>query len=255
MAATYALMERMGVNGLNMNPSPLPDQVNYANARGLTNMIAPSPAMAMNAIKNLNQANTQVGAIDLASRLLCDLPQPKRIISTSEPTSAPSLLQGSSLAAAVSQFDGSNAAGKAAPSINNPTKRLLEELTLSRLANLQKQREDTISAFLAMERSTSGGAPASAGIGNPQSQIKGATIAPPLPAQQLQRLLSLNSASPASLAPSPNPAGLGALQNSTSEPLSLLLQLNNSNNNAMAGNVMGHTPGSHPLRAYNSTSF
>lgn len=253
MAATYALMERLGVNGLNMNPSPLSDQFKYANARGLTNMIASSPAMTMNAIKNLNQTNTQVGAMDLASRLLCDLPQPKRVISSSEPTSAPSLLQGSSLAAAVSQLDGSNAAGKAAPSVDNTTKRLLEDFTLSRLANLQKQREETISAYLAMERSTSGGAPASAGIGNPLPQGNAATIAPPLPAQQLQRLFNLNSASPVALPPAQNPAR--ALPSSASEPLSLLMQLNKRNKNALAGNAIGRTPGSHALRAFNSTSF
>lgn len=249
----YALMQRMGVDGLNINPNPLPDQLNYANSRGLNNIIAPAPSITMSAIKNLNQSNPPVGAMDLASRLLIDLPQPKRIISTSEQAPPPSLLQGSALAAAVSQLDGSNNAGKVVPPMDNSTKRLLEELTLSRLANLQKQREDTISAFLAMERSSSGGAPSSAGIGNAASQMNGATLSPSaLPAQQLQRLLSLNSASPAPLAMAP---ASNLQSSSASEPLSLLLQLNNGSNGAMNGNTMGRAPGNHSLRAFNSSSF
>ncbi len=242
----YALMQRMGVDGLNINPSPLPDQLNYANPRGLNNIIAPTPSITMSAIKNLHhcQSNPSVGAMDLASRFLIDLPQPKRIISTSEPASAPSFLQGSALAAAVSQLDGSNNAGKVVPSMDNSTKRLLEELTLSRLANLQKQREDTISAFLSMDRSTSGGAPASAG--NAASQMNCATLsASALPAQQLQRLLSLNSASPAplSMAPAPNAAVFGSLPSSASQPLSLLLQLNDGSHGTMNGNALGRAPG------------
>ena len=254
----YALMQRMGLDALNMNPSPLPDQLNYANTRGLNNIIAPTPSITMSAIKNLHQSNPSVGAMDLASRLLVDLPHPNRIISTSEPASAPSFLQGSALAAAVSQLDGSNNGGKVIPSMENSSKRFLEELTLSRLANLRRQREDTISAFLSMERSTSGGAPASAGIGNAASQINCAALsASALPAQQLQRLLSLNSASQAqlSMATAPNQAVSGSLPSSTSEPLSLLLQLNNGSNGIMNGNTLGRSPGNNSLRAFNSSSF
>ena len=230
LAATYALMERMGMNGI--HPSPIQDQLSFGNSR------ASNSSMAMNALKNMNYSNLSKppgGAIDLASRLLCDLPQPKRILSNSE--SSPG------------QFDSSNGNGSMASSLENSTKRLLEELTLSRLANLQKQREDTINAYLAMER---GGGQGSAGMGNPSNSMNGVGISPStLPAHQLQRLLSLNGAGPGSMAPTGNNSGLGSSSNSASDPLSLLLQLNNNNHNN--GNSIGRSPSS--LRTFNSTSF
>jgi hypothetical protein len=230
LAATYALMERMGMNGI--NPSPIQDQLSFGNSR------ASNSSMAMNALKNMNYSNLSNppgGAIDLASRLLCDLPQPKRILSNSE--SSPG------------HFDSSNGNGNMASSLENSTKRLLEELTLSRLANLQKQREDTINAYLAMER---GGGQGSGGMGNPSNSMNGVGISPStLPTHQLQRLLSLNSAGAGSMAPTGNDSGFGGSSNSTSDPLSLLLQLNNNNNNN--GNSIGRSPSS--LRTFNSTSF
>jgi len=272
MAVTYALMERMGanagmnypLNALNVNPSPLPDRLNFTNnananrssnvntssngnlwaaTRGLNNIMGPpATSMTMNAIKSMNHANNPGGAIGystVASRLLCDLPQPKRILSNSDATASPSLLQGSSL----------SIINKIPSSLDNSAKRFLEELTLSRLANLQQQREDTINAYLAMDR-TSGGAQGSAAIGNTASQIDGLGVsASTIPSQQLQRLLNLNAAAPNPLhmAPAGNTNTLGSLGSTTSEPLSLLLQLNN--------NKMGRSSissGNHPLHAFNS---
>jgi len=272
MAVTYALMERMGanagmnypLNALNVNPSPLPDRLNFTNnananrssnvntssngnlwaaTRGLNNIMGPpATSMTMNAIKSMNHANNPAGAMGystVASRLLCDLPQPKRILSNSDATASPSLLQSSPL----------SIINKIPSSLDNSAKRFLEELTLSRLANLQQQREDTINAYLAMDR-TSGGAQGSAAIGNTASQIDGLGVSPStIPSQQLQRLLNLNAAAPNPLhmAPAGNTNALGSLGSTTSEPLSLLLQLNN---NKMGRNSI--SSGNHPLRAFNS---
>jgi hypothetical protein len=285
VAAAYALMGRMGanagvnhpLNGLNVHPNPIPDQLGsfnnanvngrntantsnnanlWAAARNLNNLMAPpSTSMTMNALKAMNPTNPPGGAIDLASRLLIDLPQPKRILSTADATSAPSLLQATSLAAAANRLDASNNNNnnsKIASNLDNSTKRLLEELTLNRLANLQKQREDTINAYLAMER-PSGGTQGSTGIANAVPQPSAAN------AQQLQRLFNLNAAA---AAPTPTlpvaapgneaaAAALRGLTGSTSEPISLLLQLNSSQNNRNNNNV-NRTPGNFPLRAYNS---
>jgi len=274
MAVTYALMERMGANAgmnyplnalnVNVNPSPLPDRLNFTNnananrssnvntssngnlwaaTRGLNNIMGPpATSMTMNAIKSMNHANNPAGAMGystVASRLLCDLPQPKRILSNSDATASPSLLQSSPL----------SIINKIPSSLDNSAKRFLEELTLSRLANLQQQREDTINAYLAMDR-TSGGAQGSAAIGNTASQIDGLGVSPStIPSQQLQRLLNLNAAAPNPLhmAPAGNTNALGSLGSTTSEPLSLLLQLNN---NKMGRNSI--SSGNHPLRAFNS---
>lgn len=175
----------------------------------------------------------------MASRLLCDLPQPKRILSTSDATGAPSLLQGSSMSSAVNQLDNNNNSNKMSSSIDSSTKRLLEELTLSRLVNLQKQREDTIIAYLAMERS--GGSQGSR-IGNNGSQNDGVSISSAVaPSQQLQRLLNMNSSSS-----NPLPMANSGSANS------LLLQLNN-NSSGRNGNNMNRSPGNHhPLRAFNT---
>jgi hypothetical protein len=284
MAVTYALMERMGANAgmnyplntLNVNPSPLPDQLNFTNnanangssnvntssngnlwaaTRGLNNIVVPpATSMTMNAIKSMNHANNPGGAMGystVASRLLCDLPQPKRILSNSDAKASPSLLQGSSLAAAVSQLDSNS--NKIPSPLDNSAERFLEELTLSRLANLQKQREATINAYLAMER-TSGGAQGSAAIGNTASHIDGVGVSPAtIPSQQLQRLLNLNAAAPNPLhmAPVGNTNALGSLGSTTLEPLSLLLQLNNNQMGRNSNNI-NRSSGNHPLRAFNS---
>ena len=285
-AATYALMERIGaginnpLNALNVNPTPLPDQLNFANnananvnssvntnnngslwtgTRSLNNIMAsPTKPMTISAIKNINTTNPPAGAMDLsavASRLLCDLPQQKRILPTSEAPTASSLLQSSALAAAASRLENSSKGNNMASAIDNPAKRLLEELTLSRLANLQKQRDDTINAYLAMERSSSGnrGSPV---IGNAVSQVDGVGVAPSsAPSQQLHRLFNLNTSnpSPLPLTTSGNAAALGGLKNSTSEPLSLLLQLSYKNRNLNSSNL-NIPPASHPIRAFSSFS-
>jgi hypothetical protein len=284
MAVTYALMERMGanvgmnysLNTLNVNPSPLPDQLNFtkninangsshvnrssngnlwAATRSLNNIVVPpAMSMTMNAIKTMNHANTPGGAMGyctVASRLLCDLPQPKRILSTSDATASPSFLQGSSLAAVISQLDSSS--NKIHSSPDNSAKRFLEELTLSRLANLQKQREDTINAYLAIER-TSGATQGSAAIGNTASQIDGVCVSSSaIPSQQLRRFLNFNAAAPNPLpmAPVGNTTAFRSLANTTSEPLSLLFQLNNNKMGRNSNNT-NRSLGNHPLRAFNS---
>mmetsp|Transcript_2882 Transcript_2882/g.7916 ORF Transcript_2882/g.7916 Transcript_2882/m.7916 type:complete len:605 (+) Transcript_2882:82-1896(+) len=286
-AATYALMGRLGanagigignpVNALNVNPTSLPDQLNFANntnanrnnsvntsnsqalwsaTRSLRNIMAPpTKSMTFSAIKNSRTTNPPTGAMDfsaVASRLLCDLPQPKRVLPTPEAPTASSLLQKSALAAAVSQLDKNSNGNNFTSIINNPTKRLLEELTLSRLANLQKQRDDTINAYLAMERSSSGNQ-GSSRIGNAVSQVDGVCVTPPpVPSQQLQRLMNLNSSSPSPLplTTSGNAAALGGLKSSSSESLSLLLQL--SRKKSMNNTNMALTSRSHSLHAFSS---
>jgi hypothetical protein len=187
----------------------------------------------------------------VASRQIWDLPQPKRILSTSDATASPSFLQGSSLAAVISQLDSSS--NKIHSSPDNSAKRFLEELTLSRLANLQKQREDTINAYLAIER-TSGATQGSAAIGNTASQIDGVCVSSSaIPSQQLRRFLNFNAAAPNPLpmAPVGNTTAFRSLANTTSEPLSLLFQLNNNKMGRNSNNT-NRSLGNHPLRAFNS---
>lgn len=254
--AAYALMERMGNNplgahaALGVNPAPLPDKLGLSNPRSLGNLMPSASSMAMSAIKAPGSATNYQS---VASRLLCDLPQPNRILSTSDPTPS-QMFQGNPLAAAMNQLEGNT--NKIASPVDTSAKRLLEELTLSRLANLQKQREDTINAYLAMERTTGVGASVSAGIGGAASAIDGVGLtqsATNPAAQQLQRLLNLNAGTPGPMPMAPASAtasaALGGLTPSTSEPLSLLLQLNNSKNG------LSPATGNHHLRSFSTNTL
>ncbi len=198
-ANAFALMNCFGMNGVNgLN----------ANTPNLSNMIPGPTPLSNNGIKTLNDVNPQGASMDLASRLLCDLPQANRIISTSNGQSQQPLYQGSVLTAAANQLNGNTDAS---------TKRLLEQLTISRLANLQKQRDDTITAYLTHAAPPSAGTPtpapalSSPGVLQSPSPLQNLASAHQ---QQLQQLLNLNTAA---VAPSPI--------NANPDTLSLLLQL------------------------------
>jgi len=292
IAATYALIERMGAavvmnHPASIGPSPLPEQLNFNNrgnvtassngnassnrnlwaaTRNLNNIVASSASsMSINAMKTANNNGTLGSAMDysaVASRLLCDLPQPKRILSNSDTAATSSLLQGSSLAAGMRQIVNSSNKNKTSSSIDISAKRLLEELTLSRLANLQKQREDTINAYLAMERST-GAALGSARISNTLSAIDVAGNTPvTIPSQQVRLLLNMNATTTAaaadsthnalSIIPAVRATAMGGLNSgNSSEPLSLFLQLKN-NNSGRNVNQRNPSTGNHALSAFNS---
>ena len=193
------LVDRFGVNGVNgLN----------VNASGLSNIINPINAGAVpfgnNTIKTLNNTNPQGATMDLASRFLCDLPQANRILSASNGQAQQPLFQGSALAAGANQPNGNNDAS---------TKRLLEQLTLSRLVNLQKQRDDTISAYLAHA------APGSAVAPNPTPALSGVGI--------LQPSLQLQGLAAAQQPKFQNLLGSAVAPQMSANPdtLSLLLQL------------------------------
>jgi hypothetical protein len=82
---------------------------------------------------------SSMGTTSVPSRMLVDLPISKSLL----PQAAVS-------AATPSAPSSSGGTGAGATSIVNDNKRLLEELTLDRLSTLQKQREDTINALLAI---------------------------------------------------------------------------------------------------------
>jgi len=241
IAATMALM---GMNntqlpdalkgGNSVNPSLLAGTP-WAATRNPSNIagIPPSSLMSMNALKN------SPGSMDysqMASRLLCDLPQPQRILSANDNPGTPpsSLLQGSSLVAAVSQQLEKNPNLGATMDVN--TKRLIEELTLSRLANLQRQREDTINTYLAMERSSNlpSSSPNNVTSAMQIQHLLNSTAASNMhyqasgtASEQIQRILNTTAA--------PNMPNQyrtsGVLPISSSEPLSLLRRMSNNNKN------------------------
>jgi hypothetical protein len=96
---------------------------------------------------------SSMGTTSVPSRMLVDLPISKSLL----PQAAVS-------AATPSTPSSSGGTGAGAASIVNDNKRLLEELTLDRLSTLQKQREDTINAFLAI-RSNPATSDGNGGIG------------------------------------------------------------------------------------------
>eukprot|EP00536_Pseudo-nitzschia_multiseries_P015851 jgi/Psemu1/292230/fgenesh1_pg.961_\ len=171
-----------GANTLNNSLSALPNGSRLWTGRNISNSMGAIPLATNSSLSSLNSLKNctlNAGAItcasgnmDLASRILCDLPQSNRIISGSTSVGGSTSIFNGTPSPPFSATMGSSAQGlsnstsgllnKANPE-HISTKRVLEELTLSRLVHLQKQREETINAYLSLERDTA--APSSAGIG------------------------------------------------------------------------------------------
>jgi len=287
--AAYALLSQNPHLGAVMNSNQLAQQLNFGSSGGsgpnsLNNSVnglqngnhvwtgrnrmgaaAASSLTSLNSLKNctLNAS----GNMDLASRILCDLPQTNRIMAGSNSVrGSSSIFSGSpsqhlSVAMANSAQGLNNGTGGLLNKANSApdqmsTKRVLEELTLSRLVHLQKQREETINAYLSLEREAA--APSSTGMGGINASA-GNRISP------FDRLLdnmngngsntpaTVNASVPQSVS-SLNMGAIGGINSNSnsvggkaSDSLTLLLQLQN---NGFPTNLnINHQ---HSLRAFGS---
>jgi len=102
---------------------------------------------------------------------------PQSLLREESQASSSSSLPPLSAAGTLSAINGGNSAAATSPPsiVTATTKRLLEEVTISRLAKLQKEREDTINAYLAI------------GGGGAVPSIHGAVATP---SQQVQQLFN-----------------------------------------------------------------
>lgn len=208
--------------------------------------IAPvaSSSMNMNNLKNASTLDASSANMDMVSLL-----QPNRLLPISSSNQPAALFQGTSvllsgaMAGNTQGLENANTMLDQASNVadQNMTKRLLEELTLSRLVHLQKQRDDTISAYLSLGLDANGAA-ANNGL---DASITAATgnMTSTVDSQNLQRLLNNMNGSPTTNIPqvslsnvaATNMAAAGFGMNgysngNTSQSLSLLLQLQNNNN-------------------------
>lgn len=213
-----------------------------------------SSSLNMNSLKNANTLDASSANMDLASLL-----QPNRLLPISSSNQTSALFQGTSsllsgaMVGNTQGLENTNTILNQANNVadQNMAKRILEEITLSRLAHLQKQRDDTISAYISLGLDANGAA------ANNDASIAAATgnMTSAVDSQNLQRLLNNMNGSVATNSPqvslsniaATNMAAAGFGMNgcnngNPSQSLSLLLQLQNSSN----------ANKNHSLRAFNS---